>query len=194
MSTTSTDPAKVEWTGVPAAAAAGTSATATGAADAELDVLFATAGERQVAIWDIDPSGGGWSHFYTLRSSSFEPCEVTETEDNGTPEDADFLGAAESLCGHIDSDEDYDVFAFTALDGETWTFDMDAYEVGSSLNAQMALLDTDGSTELVVDEPYWPDDPTITYTFDTAGLYFLLIESDLYGVNDRGPYMLRAED
>ena len=71
---------------------------------------------------------------------------------------------------------------------------MDAYTVGSTLNAQMSLLDTDGASELAISEPYWPDDPSITHTFDHPGTYYLSIESDLYGINDRGPYLLRAEN
>ncbi|MDP7114999.1 MAG: putative metal-binding motif-containing protein [Myxococcota bacterium] len=168
--------------------------SSTGSGDAELSVLFASAGERQIGIWDMDPGAGGWTHFYTLLSSSSEPCEANESEDNGAPEGADLLNDSEVLCAHIDGDDDFDYFAFTALGGETWTFDLDAYDVGSSLNAQMALLDADGATELSLDEPYWPDDPSITYTFDHPGTYFLLVESDLYGINDRGPYMLLADE
>ena len=169
-------------------------ACSTGGGDCELSVLFAHSLTYQVAVWDLDPDAGGWEHFYTMSSSSSVPCDVIEGEENGDPASADAFGPDENMCAHVESDADYDYFTFVALGGETWTFDLDAYTVGSSLNAQLALLDEDGVTELAIDEPYWPDDPALTYTFDHPGTYYLLVESDLYGVNDRGAYILRAED
>ncbi len=169
-------------------------ACSTGGGDCDLAVLVAHTLTYRVAVWDLDPDAGGWEHFYTMSSSSSEPCDVLESEDNGDPADAGDLAPHENLCANIEGDEDYDYFVFVAMGGETWTFDLDAYTVGSPLNAQLALLDVDGVTELALDEPYWPDDPSLTYTFDHPGEYYLLVESDLYGVNDRGAYILRADD
>jgi len=67
---------------------------------------------------------------------------------------------------------------------------MDAYENGSTLNAQLGLYDTDGTTQLELDEPYWPNDPLFSYTFASDGYYYLEAASDLILIDDFGPYMI----
>ena len=119
-----------------------------------------------------------------------QACDTVEIESNDYYYYADPLSVAGVACGYVDSWLDNDWFSFYAVSGETWTFDMSAYENGSTLNAQLALYDTDGVTQLYIDEPYWPNDPYFSYTFTTSGYYYLEAASDLILIDDFGPYMI----
>ena len=71
------------------------------------------------------------------------------------------------------------------------TFDVDALDIGSGLGAQIAIYDGNG-TQLDIEEPGGFSDPTLTYTFATAGVYYVNIESDSILWNTSGPFMLNV--
>ena len=163
-----------------------------GGEDAEAHIIFPDAGTFYVSVSDEDGLGG-FDYFYTLTTTASSPCDVIEVEYNDDPSTADPFYVFDMVCGYVDSYlvfQDLDYFSFWAYAGETWTFDLDAYMVGSTLNAQLTLVDTDGSSVLYQDEPAWPDDPYFDYTFTSDGEYYVLVENDLYLVQDYGPYML----
>jgi len=163
-----------------------------GGEDAEAGIIFPFAGTFYVEVADED-GFGGFDYFYTLTTTASEPCDVIELESNDEPVLADYMDWGDVACGYVDTSlifQDADHFGFFAYAGDTWTFDLEAYEVGSTLNAQLTLLDTDGVTELVVDEPAWPYDPLFDYTFTVSGTYYIVVENDLYLFQDYGPYML----
>jgi len=163
-----------------------------GGEDAEAGIIFPDAGTFYVSVADEDGLGG-FDYFYALTTTASTPCDVVEVESNDEPALADPFAPLDTVCGYVDTFlvfQDYDYFTFLAFAGETWTFDLDAYMVGSTLNAQLTLLDTDGSTILAQDEPAWPVDPYFDYTFSADGYYYVLVENDLYLYQDYGPYML----
>ncbi len=161
-----------------------------GSEDALTSLIFVSAGTYYVSVEDEDPGLGGPDYDYTLYTTESQPCDTVEIESNDDWWLADYVSIPGVGCGYVDGWLDGDWFEFYALAGETWIFDMDAYDVGSPLNAQLALYDTDGTTELVVDEPAWPDDPWFSYSFTSSGYYYLLAESDLILIDDSGPYMI----
>jgi len=163
-----------------------------GGEDAVAYIVFPDAGTFYASVSDEDGLGG-FDYFYTLNTTASSPCDVIEVEYNDEPATADEFYVGDTVCGYVDTYlvfQDYDYFVFWAYAGETWTFDLDAYMIGSTLNAQLTLLDTDGSTVLYLDEPTWPDDPYFDYTFAYDGWYYVLVENDLYMWQDYGPYLL----
>jgi hypothetical protein len=163
-----------------------------GSEDAAASIIFPSAGTFYLELTDEDGLGG-WDYFYTLSTAASEPCDVIEIEYNDDYTLADLTAPGDVACGSVDTFfpfDDPDFFTFWADAGDTWIFDLDAYEVGSTLNAQLALYDTDGVTELYLDEPSWPYDPLFDYTFSYSGYYYLEVVNDLYLVQDYGPYML----
>ena len=70
------------------------------------------------------------------------------------------------------------------------TFDLDAFQVNTGLEAQMTLLGSDGITVLLEQRPEGTDDPFFSWTFEDAGTYYIEIESDLVNLRDQGGYVL----
>jgi len=161
-----------------------------GTTDPELSSFFGLAGTYYVAMADMVGTGSGMDHYYTLELVSSSPCTALEEENNDAYNYANLLSADDTTCGFIDNDTDKDWYRFQAADGETWTFDMDSFAVGSTLKGQLALYASDGSTQLALDDPTYPDDPIITFTFTADGWYYLRAESDFYGTYDNGGYLL----
>ncbi len=168
-----------------------------GGDDAVASVIFPDSGTFYVSVTD-EAAQAGFDYFYTLTTTSSSPCTNTEIESNDTMDLADTLYAWGTHCGEstgcdpiIYCDQDY--WSFYVYAGETWTFDIDALDVGSLLAAELRLFDTDQATELATSE-YMPllIDPAITYTFATAGTYYVEVSADWYLVNDIGPYLLEV--
>ncbi len=161
-----------------------------GTMDMEITSFFGHAGTYYVSMADLTASGAGFDHYYTLHLTATQPCDVLESEPNGSNGEANPTTTSQVTCGHVDSDDDKDHFSFQVSAGETWTITVDSFAVGSTLKGQLTLFDTDGATELAYDDPTYPDDPIITHTFASGGLYYVMVESDFYGTYDSGGYLL----
>jgi hypothetical protein len=161
-----------------------------GTADMTIQSFFGQAGTYYVTMASMMASASGLEHYYTLVMSSSNPCVHTEVEGNGGHSWANLLPADETMCGFVEGDSDKDWFAFQAQSGETWTIDMDSFEVGSTLKGQLTLYGADGETELAMDDPTYPDDPILTWTTDYTGWHYIQVESDFYGTYDNGGYLL----
>ena len=165
-----------------------------GGEDATASVIFPDAGTFYVSVTDED-SLGGPDYFYELNTTASNPCDQIEIESNDTMGLADGLYAFDTHCGESPGCDiffcDQDYWSFYAYAGETWTFDIDALDVGSLFAAELRLFDTDMATELATDEnmPLLID-PEITWTFGATGMYYIEVSADWYVVNDIGPYML----
>ena len=161
-----------------------------GTSDPSLSSFFGLAGTHYVSMGDMVASAGSMDHFYTLNLTASSPCDATESEHNGECMYANNIGTDQVSCGHIEDDTDMDWFAFQVGSGETWTIDMDSFAVGSTLKGQLTLVGSDCATELAYDDPIYPNDPIITYTFNSGGWYYIMIESDFYGTYADGGYLL----
>ncbi len=163
--------------------------------DASVSGIFPYNGTFYLSVNDQNPANAGWDSYYTLNTYESSPCDSIEIESNDEVGLADTMVAWGTHCGestHCDilsCDNDY--WSFYVFAGETWTFDVDALDVGSLLAAELRLFDTDGSTELATDEnmPLLID-PEITYTFGTTGTYYIEVSADWYYLNSLGPYLL----
>ena len=164
--------------------------------DASMSGIFPYNGTFYVSVNDQNPANAGWDSYYTLNTIESSPCDQVEIESNDEVGLADGLVAWGTHCGESDGCDpvfycDQDYWSFYAFAGETWTFDIDALDVGSLLAAELRLFDTDGSTELATSEnmPLLID-PEITWDFADSGTYYIEVSADWYLVNDIGPYML----
>ncbi|MDP7111122.1 MAG: MopE-related protein, partial [Myxococcota bacterium] len=163
--------------------------------DADMAGIFPYNGTFYVSVNDQNPANAGWGSYYTLNTYASSPCDSIEIESNDEYGLADYMVAWGTHCGestHCDifgCDDDY--WAFDVYAGETWTFDVDALDVGSLLAAELRLFDTDGTTELTTDEnmPLLID-PEITWTFGNTGTYYIQVSADWYYLNSLGPYMM----
>ena len=61
----------------------------------------------------------------------------------------------------------------------------------SGLGAQIVIYDGGGS-QIAIEEPGGFSDPSLTYTFATAGVYYVAVESDSILWNTDGPFMLNV--
>jgi len=161
-----------------------------GTVDMVATSFFGEAGTYYVSVADMVETAGSMDHFYTLELTATSPCDWIESEHNGECQYANAVDKGLTSCGHIDADTDKDWLAFQVGPGETWTIDMASFAVGSTLKGQLTLVASDCTTELAHDDPTYPNDPTITYTFNSGGWYYLMLESDFYGTYDNGGYLL----
>ena len=161
-----------------------------GTADMTIQSFFGQAGTYYVSMASMTASEAGLEHYYTLVLSTSNPCVHLETEGNDGHSWADALPADATMCGFVESDSDKDWFAFSAQAGETWIIDLDSFQVGSTLKGQLVLYGADGTTELTMDDPTYPNDPIITWTVQDTGWHYVMVESDFYGTYDSGGYLL----
>jgi len=97
-----------------------------------------------------------------------------------------------TVAGTIELGRDVDWFAFAAVAGHTYVFEVSLGELPDSV---MYLYDQDGATELAYnDDISWPENPgsRITWTAEESGTYYLAVEA--YGLAETGGYELSLED
>lgn len=104
-----------------------------------------------------------------------------ETEPNNDTASCDTLGNPPTIITGA-GDGTFDFFCITVQAGTTLDFDIDASELGSSLDTIMSLFDTDGTTTLMFsDDDGSPNDTNpgvdsyFRFTFTTAGTYYIRI-------------------
>ncbi len=115
------------------------------------------------------------------------------------------LPAGRDTVGAVLGAGDLDYFAVPVLAGQTIRVDVDAGELGSTLDPIIGLLDPGGQVLAVVDDSTDPDsasftvDPALVYTAGFTGTARLVVTSspdlnlDGAGGQSSGPYWLRVE-
>src|SRR5262245_52250228 len=87
---------------------------------------------------------------------------------------------------------DYDHFRFTAKQGQTLTFDINATRNGSSLDPVISLHEASGA-EIAYSDDYYPfKDAHIVHTFDKAGEYVVRVYGTGESGSDTSDYRLTA--
>jgi hypothetical protein len=101
---------------------------------------------------------------------------VPESESNDDYTIADEVNLGDEATGAIDPAGDWDWFVFSATAGQYIEIDVDAEEVGSSLDSYMYLYASDGVTELAENDD-WGDwyDSHIRYGIPTTGNYYIAL-------------------
>ena len=166
--------------------------TVSGSTDSFIELLIAEGGTYYVKVTDYSAGDGGLDHDYQLWVFGTVVCDTQEVEPNDSYILADTMTAGDVGCGYVDGWTDDDYFEMTIFSGEFVTFDVDAYEIGSGLEAQLTLYDTDGVSVLYQDEPTGTADPYFTWFFPSTGTYYVNVESDLLITNDDGLYLLHT--
>ena len=156
--------------------------------DSYLNVILVDAGTYYPEVTDLS-AGGGPAYTYEISLTAASACDAVEVEPNGSASFADPALLGSVACGTVSSLFDEDWFAVSVGNNHTVTFDVDALDIGSGLGAQIAIYDTAGN-QLDIEEPGGFSDPTLTYTFATAGVYYVNVESDSILWNTSGPFML----
>ncbi len=93
---------------------------------------------------------------------------VTETEPNDSMAVADTVSLGDTVSAAIDPLRDVDYFALSVPAGTRLDLDVDAYQIGSPLDAVMALFLPDGSMVAYSDDADGVD-PHIRYTVSSTG-------------------------
>lgn len=108
---------------------------------------------------------------------------VAEKESSGFL-DAQPLEEGKLLLGSIGGGRDVDVFQYEAKAGEKITFDVQAARRGAATDPLLTLYNRQGQVLATLDDLPDSPDATITYTFATAGAYYLGLQdaNDLSGI------------
>ena len=160
-----------------------------GTVDSYLDVILVDAGTYYPEVTDLNFGGGPTGFTYEISLTAASACGTVEIEPNGSSSFADPALLGTTACGTVSSLFDEDWFSFSVGNNHTVTFDVDALAIGSGLGAQIAIYNASG-TQLAIEEPGGFTDPSLTYTFATAGVYYVNVESDSILWNTSGPFML----
>jgi hypothetical protein len=106
--------------------------------------------------------------------------EVPEKEDNGKLESATPANLPATLFGTIASKGDRDLWAVDAPAGKDVVFVIVGPQLGSSLNAKVALLDADGRTLDAATRQSWISEVVVSHRFDKPQKCYLQIEDRDY--------------
>jgi len=134
-------------------------------------------------------------------ATEVEPNNTTATAQNVTTflnemtADADARNNRVALAGRISSAADVDLYQLTVTAGQTFAFDVDSAEFQSTLDADLAVLDSGGAelatNQQAIDRESGLNsiDPYLTYTFTTAGTYYIRVRGELSTI---GVYRFKA--
>lgn len=111
----------------------------------------------------------------TARAPAASAAVVAETEPNNSAAQANDVNLGDQATGAINPAEDVDYFAFTADAGTVLNIDVDAQQVGSSLDPTLELFDRDGVTSLRFNDDFDGLDSRIIFTVTVTGRYFIAI-------------------
>ena len=70
---------------------------------------------------------------------------------------------------------DPDYYSFSGAAGDTIVANIDAQTIGSALDSVLYLYDTNGFTELAINDDFDGFDSRIVYTLPAAGTYYLMV-------------------
>lgn len=84
-----------------------------------------------------------------------------------------------TLSGQVNGAEDVDDFTFQAAAGDTFVFDLVAFQMASGLDGYLALYDAKGKILQYAQEPF-DRDPRLIHTFKTAGTYTIQVRDSMF--------------
>ena len=101
--------------------------------------------------------------------------QVVESEPNDDFLSADLIVLGDTIGGFIDPAGDVDYFAVDLTAGVRADFDIDAFTLGSALDAILTLYDTDGVTRIDFSDDVIGKDSRLVYEPQVSGRYFLSV-------------------
>ncbi len=145
-----------------------------GTSDSHIEYILPANGTYYLAVEDYE-GRGGLDYFYTIYLS-MKGCDAYEP--NHSWHEAVPISYSAALTAlDICPAGDIDYFSFAGSAHGTSVVDIDAYNIGSSLDSVIYLYDTDGVTQLAYNDDWsWPNvDSRIEYTLPADGTYYLLV-------------------
>lgn len=118
--------------------------------------------------------------------------ELNEVEPNnvvGTPQKLEKLPV--TVNGQVNGGEDLDIFTFQATAGDTYVFDLVAYQMASALDGYLSLTDARGKTLQTVVEGF-DRDPRLIHTFKQSGTYAIHVRDTMFRGGGNFVYKLTA--
>lgn len=156
-----------------------------GSLPVELEIASTAApGPREMRI--VTPRGT--SNAGRIWVGSFP--QSNETEPNNSLSTANKLDKLPvTVNGQVNGAEDADFFSFQAAAGDTYVFDLVAYQMNSGLDGYLALFDGKGKVLKSIQEPF-DRDPRLVYTFKDAGTYSIQVRDTMYRGGGNFTYLL----
>jgi hypothetical protein len=102
---------------------------------------------------------------------------VVETEPNETTATADQVVLGQRAMGLINPSGDEDFWSVDLVAGQHFSVDVDAFQVGSPLDATLTLFAPDGQTLLAFNDDFDGFDSRISFRIETSGRYFVRIRA-----------------
>src|SRR5437773_517447 len=114
---------------------------------------------------------------------------VAESEPNNTVPTADSVALGDQAGGVVNPAGDVDTWFVDLTVGQFLSVDVDAAQVGSSLDATLELIAPDGTTSLAFNDDFDGFDSRISYRVPQSGRYYVVIRA--FGANG-GPGLTYA--
>ncbi len=125
---------------------------------------------------------------------------VVETAKNNTAEEATPVKLPAAVCGAVEANEDVDYFKFTVDAGKTLVFHVRSarcedkiHDLQTHVDPIVALKNSAGVV-LAANDNYFFGDPLLSYTFKTAGEYYLEVRDVRYQGNAYWQYCVEIND
>lgn len=125
---------------------------------------------------------------------------VVETAKNNTAEEATPVKLPAAVCGAVEANEDVDYFKFTVDAGKTLVFHVRSarcedkiHDLQTHVDPIIALKNSAGVV-LAANDNYFFGDPLLSYTFKTAGEYYLEVRDVRYQGNAYWQYCVEIND
>jgi len=106
---------------------------------------------------------------------------VLEIDNNNTPASAQAVTLPAVLNGRIETVGDTDHFVFEATKGQSLVMDLQAARLGSSLDAQVAVLDDTGKRVAGAEDAKGTSDPTFTFKAPADGKFTVVVSEQETG-------------
>lgn len=158
--------------------------------DSRISYQIPTTGTYYLALRGYAGSGGP-GYFYSINTRTFTcPTIAAEAEPNDSPGTARAVTLGGTGDGVICPTADSDYWSFTAPAGTILDLDVDAWDLGSPLDANLTLLAGDGVTVLAFNDNRGGPDPRIEFTVPSTGTYYAVVRTYWEG-GDLHTYTLR---
>src|SRR5262249_5905527 len=116
--------------------------------------------------------------------------EIFEAEPNSPPAEAHKIFYPSTVVGTISPPGDEDFFEFDVEAGKTLVFEVQAAVIGSLLDSELTLLDSQGAVLSRNKDFGGRPDSFLSYTFANAGAYRIRIADSIGGGSPRHNYRL----
>ncbi|MGC3969231.1 MAG: pre-peptidase C-terminal domain-containing protein [Pirellulales bacterium] len=123
-----------------------------------------------------------------------------ETGKNNTPEEANAVKLPTAVCGAVEAAEDVDYFKFSVEAGKTLVFHVRSARMEDKIHDLQAHIDpiialkNSAGVVLAANDNFFYGDPLLSYTFKTAGDYFLEVRDVRYQGNQYWQYCVEIND